>query len=171
MPGPRACRAGRWTRARVCLPNADLHLPSKPAQHRLPAKKHRSAAAGGCLAPRPGRQHFAQLACRARPALGIPPRLACSLERTGVPSLCSDFCQILLSTSPGLPPSLPCQVYEVLTPLVVAAPEPIPLSTFTQKCCDLLLPVLEREQELGPHEFKSQVWWGPGGAPAGAWCG
>lgn len=45
----------------------------------------------------------------------------------------------------------------MLTPLVVPAPEPIPLSTFTQKCCDVLLPVLERQQELGPHEFKSQV--------------
>ncbi|KAL4435440.1 hypothetical protein ABPG77_006202 [Micractinium sp. CCAP 211/92] len=55
-------------------------------------------------------------------------------------------------------PDVQKKVYEVLTPLVVAAPEPIPLSTFTQKCCDLLLPVLEREQELGPHEFKSQ--WG-----------
>ncbi|KAL4419804.1 hypothetical protein ABPG75_006902 [Micractinium tetrahymenae] len=55
-------------------------------------------------------------------------------------------------------PDIQKKVYEVLAPLVVAAQEPIPLSTFTQKCCDLLLPVLERQQELGPHEFKSQ--WG-----------
>lgn len=66
------------------------------------------------------------------------------------------------------PPTRPSQVYDVLTPLVVAAPDPIPLSTFTQKCCDLLLPLLERQQELGPHEFKSQVRPGAGRAGAGS---
>lgn len=78
----------------------------------------------------------------------------------------------------------------MLTPLVEAAAEPIPLAAWTQKCHDLLLPVrvavlargawhaaaqrpavpkpaavpphaaqvLERQQEVTPHEFKSQ--WG-----------
>ena len=46
----------------------------------------------------------------------------------------------------------------MLTPLASVADPPIPLSTFTQKCCDVLLPVLERAQELSAHEFKSQ--WG-----------
>lgn len=50
------------------------------------------------------------------------------------------------------------KVYAVLTPLVEAVQDPIPISAFTQKASDLLLPVLERQQELSAHEFKSQ--WG-----------
>lgn len=57
-------------------------------------------------------------------------------------------------------------MYGTLAPLVVAAERPIPLSNFTQKCCDVLLPVLERSASLGPHEFKSQ--WGRWAGEAGA---
>lgn len=59
---------------------------------------------------------------------------------------------------PLFPPAIPpAQVYAALQPLVVPS-APIPLSAFTQKACDVLLPRLERAQELSPHEFKSQ--WG-----------
>lgn len=57
---------------------------------------------------------------------------------------------------PPCPPTTRLQVYEHLVPLVVAAADPLPLSQFTQKCCDVLLPVLEKERELGAHAFKSQ---------------
>lgn len=53
-------------------------------------------------------------------------------------------------------PDIQRTVYEHLVPLVVAAADPLPLSQFTQKCCDVLLPVLEKERELGAHAFKSQ---------------
>lgn len=34
-----------------------------------------------------------------------------------------------------------CQVFNTLVPLVVEVEKPISLSQFTQKCCDVLLPV------------------------------
>ncbi|KAL4856994.1 Protein Trigalactosyldiacylglycerol 1 [Chlorella vulgaris] len=49
-------------------------------------------------------------------------------------------------------------VYNILLPLVVAADKPLPVSQFTQKCADILLPALEKGQELSAHGFKSQ--WG-----------
>lgn len=50
----------------------------------------------------------------------------------------------LVPCSPAPPaPALPScrQVYNTLAPLVVAVDKPISLSLFTQKCCDVLLPV------------------------------
>ncbi|PRW33620.1 hypothetical protein C2E21_7631 [Chlorella sorokiniana] len=55
-------------------------------------------------------------------------------------------------------PDIQKVVYGTLVPLVVEVEKPMSLSQFTQKCCDVLLPLLERQQELTAHEFKSQ--WG-----------
>ena len=59
-----------------------------------------------------------------------------------------------------VPPPHPARPFSCPTWIGIlshAAEEPIPLSTFSQAACDVLLPVLPKNQELSPHEFKSQV--------------
>ena len=100
--------------------------------------------------------------------------ICCSAPRPGSsafhPSPASPACQPAHYPLPPLPPYLPChqttvplpqprprpQVYRVLGPLAVRAADPIPLSQFTQKVCDALLPVLERQQE--PVGAPQRVW-------------
>lgn len=79
-------------------------------------------------------------ACDANPCAFTPPMP--HLHACNHAALHGSCHRVPCSPAPPAPALPSCrQVYNTLVPLVVAVDKPISLSLFTQKCCDVLLPV------------------------------